>query len=117
MATGFPERLKQLRLQKDLSQSELGERARVNYTYIGKYERGTANPSLETLILLAECLDVTLDYLVKGNEDDVAIASLKDKELLQMFNDTEQLDEKDKEVVKILLSAFINNKKIKQLAS
>jgi transcriptional regulator with XRE-family HTH domain len=117
MATSFSERLKQLRLQKGLSQSELGNLAHVNYSYIGKYERGSANPSLETLVLLANCLSVTLDYLVNGNEDDVAIASLNDKELLQMFKDTENLDEKDKDVVKIFLSAFINNKKIKQLAS
>ena len=39
---GFAERLRELRKQKDLSHSELGERAEVHYTHIGRYERGVS---------------------------------------------------------------------------
>jgi hypothetical protein len=49
--------------------------------------------------------------------EDAAIANLEDRELLKMFEDTEKLPTEDKEIVKKFLGAFLNNKKIQQLAS
>lgn len=112
----FPERLRQLRTQKNLSQSELGEKAKIDYTHIGKYERGLSNPSLETLVLLADALGVTLDYLVKGNEEDAAVARLADRDLLKMFEEVEKFTPAEKEHVKYFLDSAIAKKKLQQLA-
>lgn len=37
---GFAQRLRELRKSKNLSQTELGQLARLHYTHIGRFERG-----------------------------------------------------------------------------
>ena len=59
---GFAQRLKDLRKQKNLSQTDLGQLAGLHYTHIGRFERGTSRPSGDTLKRLAEALGVTSDY-------------------------------------------------------
>ncbi|MFP1757135.1 helix-turn-helix domain-containing protein [Lonsdalea quercina] len=52
-------RLRDLRRQKGLSQSELGRLADLHDTHIGHFERGTSRPGGDTLKRLADALDVT----------------------------------------------------------
>ncbi len=57
------EKLKQLRLQSGLTQRQLADKlrlSRVNYT---RYETGASRPDYETLLLLADFYDVSLDEL------------------------------------------------------
>lgn len=114
---GFPQRLKELRRQKNLSQSELGKIVGLHYTHIGRYERGLSKPSTGTLIRLAEALGVTTDYLIEGKTDEVARAKLEDRELLLHFQEIEKLPDDDKMIVKKLIDAFIAKKKIQKIAN
>jgi transcriptional regulator with XRE-family HTH domain len=113
---GFSLRLKELRKQKQLSQTQLGELIGIHYTHIGRYERGTSMPNSETLKRLAETLGVTGDYLLEGSEDNVARARLGDRELLQQFQEVETLAEEDKHIVKVLIDAFLTKRKLRALA-
>ena len=112
---GLPERLKQLRKQKDLSQQELAEQAGIHYTHIGRYERGQSKPSTDTLKRLAETLGVSSDYLLEGSTEQAAKGTFEDRDLLRQFQELQSLDNKDKEIVKTLIEAFIARKKIQQL--
>ena len=114
MEDGFPKRLKILRQQKGLSQSELGALVDVHYTHIGKYERGESSPSLETFVLLADSLGVTIDHLVRGNVEDAAVASIADRDLLRMFEESEKLPADDKETIKRFLDAFLMKQKLRE---
>ncbi|TYP49220.1 helix-turn-helix domain-containing protein [Thermosediminibacter litoriperuensis] len=58
-------RIRQIRLQRDLTQEELGERANLHYSYIGQVERGDKIPSLKTLSKIAKALNVSLDYVLE----------------------------------------------------
>ena len=111
----FPKRLKELRLKKDLSQTELGKMVGVHYTHIGRYERGLSIPKTETLRRLAEALGVTTDYLFEGKIGDVAKTKLEDRDLLQMFKQVEKLQEDDKTVIKKLIDAFLTKRKVQAL--
>ncbi|RAT19883.1 transcriptional regulator, partial [Lonsdalea populi] len=95
--TGFAQRLRDLRRQKGLSQSELGKLADLHYTHIGRFERGTSRPGGDTLKRLADALDVTGDYLLEGATDEAAKARFEDRELLRQFQEVEQLPDEDKE--------------------
>lgn len=65
----FGERLRRLRLSRDLSQGELASRLGVVPSSVGKYERiANSFPSVEVLIKISDFFDVTLDYLLKGTE-------------------------------------------------
>lgn len=113
---GFAQRLRELRKQKDLSQTELGKLAGLHYTHIGRYERGTSRPSGDTLKRLADVLGVTSDYLLEGAADEAARARFEDHELLQQFHEVEQLSDDDKHVIKRLLDAFLTKKHLQALA-
>lgn len=54
-------RLRDLRQRKGLTQKGMAKMAGVDYTYIGKIERGEQLPSLNVLIRFAECLSLPLD--------------------------------------------------------
>jgi transcriptional regulator with XRE-family HTH domain len=112
---GFAQRLRTLRKQKGLSQTELGQLADLHYTHIGRFERGASRPSGDTLKRLADALDVTSDYLLEGAADDAARAKLADRELLRQFQEVERLPEADKHVVKTLLDAFLTKKQLQTL--
>ena len=57
-------RLKELRMEKGLSQEELGYAIGVTKVSICGYENGTRIPNLEKLVRLAERLETTTDYLL-----------------------------------------------------
>ncbi len=113
---GFADRLRDLRKQKQLSQTQLGELIGIHYTHVGRYERGTSMPNSDTLKRLAETLGVTGDYLLNGANDTIARARLEDRELLQQFQEVERLGDEDKRVIKVLLDAFLTKRKLRALA-
>ena len=115
ISEGFAERLRSLRKQKNLSQTELGKLAGLHYTHIGRFERGASRPSGDTLKRLADALDVSSDYLLDGSTEEAAKAKFEDRELLRQFQEVENLPEEDKTVVKKLLDAFLTKKHLQSL--
>jgi transcriptional regulator with XRE-family HTH domain len=114
---GFAQRLKKTRVNKGLSQTELGNLAGIHYTQIGRYENKGAQPSADVLSKLANALGVSSDFLTNGSTDELAENTLNDKELLNQFKAIEKMPDNDKSVVKTLIDAFITKRKIQQLAS
>lgn len=68
---GFPERLRELREKKELTQTELGKIFNLSKQTISSYEKGGSRPSQETLIKMAEFFDVPIGYLL-GTESGIA---------------------------------------------
>lgn len=56
--TQFGRRLREIRLERGLSQEKLGELAGLDRTYISSAERGRRNVTLKAIHKLAEALDV-----------------------------------------------------------
>ena len=56
-------RFKELRLERDLSLRDLGERIGLNYSTIACYETGKREPNIETLKKLTSFFEVSLDYI------------------------------------------------------
>ncbi len=64
----FIERLKELRENKNLSQSQLAKNTGLNQTTISSWEIGKRIPSAQAIIVLAKYFGVSADYLL-GLED------------------------------------------------
>lgn len=64
----FPQVLRELRLEKGLSQEELAYRADLHRTYISQIERGLKSPSLRALEKIADALGVALSSVVRKME-------------------------------------------------
>ena len=58
-------RIRSLRTIKGWSQQQLGEKADVNYKFVGEIERGRQNPSFDTLLKIASALGVELSELFR----------------------------------------------------
>lgn len=113
--TSVNERIKQLRVDNSLTQSELAEKVGLSYVQIGRYEKGKSNPSSDVLQKLANILNTSTDYLMNGKSEQVE-SQLTDKELIKQFKEIEKLNAEEKHLVKTFLDAFITKKKIQQLA-
>lgn len=72
----FSKRLKEIRKQAGLTQQQLGDLIGVTKVSVCCYEKGTRTPTLETLVDLANVLNVEFTYLLGNDgyavaEDDV----------------------------------------------
>ncbi len=110
----FKERIKEARVKKGLSQSQLSKAIGVHVTNISRYERGENRPTSDVLTKLANELDVTADFLMDGSMDDKAQSSISDKELLSQFQKVSLLSNDRKAVVKELLEAFLLKSDLQQ---
>jgi transcriptional regulator with XRE-family HTH domain len=70
---GFPERLRESRSKKNLTQEGLAEVLNVSRQAVSDWERGNKYPEVEKLIALVQELDVHIDWLfeeeIKGESE------------------------------------------------
>ena len=64
----FGIRLRELRIQRKLSQKELSEELGVGRPTITQYETGSKKPSLKMVIKIADYFDMSIDYLIGRKE-------------------------------------------------
>ena len=64
----FGERLKELRLSRNLSMYELAKELKINHSTVSRWENNTIVPSIIQLYNIARYFDVSTDYLL-GLED------------------------------------------------
>ena len=61
-------KIRELRKEKDVSQTTLGKHLGVGKTTISNYETGYSTPDNEVLIKLAKYFNVSVDYLLGNSE-------------------------------------------------
>lgn len=84
------QRIKKIRKQKGLSLTELATLANISKSYLSNIERNlNKNPSIHFLVKLSKPLDVSIEYLLTGIEDEDNLVEEKefllDKEWQNMF--------------------------------
>lgn len=62
-------RIKEEREKQDWTQDQLAEKLHVSRQAISKWEVGSAYPDIERLIQLSDLFTVSLDSLIKGDEN------------------------------------------------
>ncbi len=60
----FKERLKELRIEKNLTQDKLAKLIGMSKMTISHWESGYCEPSIAQLIMLSDLFEVSVDYLV-----------------------------------------------------
>ena len=68
----FADKVVQLRKKSGWSQEELAEKIGRAYKYCQDIERGTCGMSIDTMLSIASCLNISLDYLIYGNNEDTS---------------------------------------------
>jgi len=111
----FADRLKQLRKKKGLSQADVAKLIDVHYAQVSRYERGETKPNTQAATKLALALEVTVDYLMNGTEDDIMQQAGLDREIIARFKQLQDLSTEEKKTVLSLLDAYIAKKKIQEI--
>ena len=114
--TGFGERLKLLRIQKGFSQKDIASKLDLHFTTYGSYERGDAMPPADNLRILAGIFEVSIDYLLEGEEEDAITVDLEDQNLLSLFKEVDKLQNERKNFIKNVIEALLKSEKHQQVA-
>ena len=61
----FGKRIKELRIEKDLTQEQFAELSGLHKNYIGMVERGERNPSLKNIEVIANAFNISISKLMK----------------------------------------------------
>jgi len=61
----FGLRIKELRIEKDLTQEQFAELSGLHKNYIGMVERGERNPSLKNIEVIALAFNISISEMMK----------------------------------------------------
>lgn len=104
---GFGARLKQLRTEHGMKQSDLGSRLGVTSATISAYENETRTPDINTASELADLFNVSVDDLVgRKAKDDMDLKSLLKNQSTMSYGGQE-LSERDINTISRLLGAYL----------
>ena len=106
LGVDFGNRLAAARKERSLSQDEVGRRAGVRGTIVGRYERAEATPSVSIAARLARAVDTSLDYLTGVRADDL------DPDTAERILAVQDLPAPEREHVYALLDAFVAKSRI-----
>ncbi len=62
------ETITELRTKSSMSQGDIAEKLGVSRQSVSKWETGTSVPDIDKLVMLSEIYNISLDYLVKGED-------------------------------------------------
>ncbi len=84
-------RIRDLREDKDLRQSDLAEATGIDQRTISNYETGKTSPDAYALIKLADFFGVSIDYLVGRTKHDFSSEEKRTKIITQIQKQLEDL--------------------------
>lgn len=104
-------KLKQLRIEKCISQQQLADVILVSQQSVNKYENHNVEPEISTMIRIADYFNVSLDYLVGRTE----IREIVTKEKMSDLSDSEvkiikgfrKLKNKQKECIFSIIESYL----------
>lgn len=106
--------LRELRKNKKLSQQKLGERLHVSQQSIHKYENNITSPDIETLKLMAEEFNTSVDYLLGlteiAHKIEPVTETMLNKEEIELLETYRKLNKSQKELIYKISSEFVSKK-------
>lgn len=110
---GFGKRLKQARNERGLSGPELAAKLGLERSMIPQYETERTAPSMAVLQKMAQALQVSLDWLVLG--EDRTATELYDKELAVYFKKVDRLEGRERALIKMFLDSMLVRQEFEEL--
>jgi transcriptional regulator with XRE-family HTH domain len=110
-------KLKQLRQERGWSQAQLANKLDIHQKQISGYERNLHVPQTDVIIKMARLFNISLDYLVLDERDNLPVVKIGDRDLLQRLEEIDRLSEHDKATIKEIIDAFILKNQFQRLAT
>lgn len=85
----YSERIKKLRNEKELSQTELGNYLGVSASAVYKWENGKSQPDINSIIKMSKLFGVTTDFIIGADNERINMPKIE-KSMREILNeDTE----------------------------
>lgn len=81
--------------QKKLSQKEFAERIEVNEKTVSAWKKNNSLPPSDKISKISDCLDMTVDYLLTGKENQTAILTTDEQALLDNYRQLADASKKE----------------------
>jgi transcriptional regulator with XRE-family HTH domain len=114
MKETLADRIQTLRKQAGLTQVELADKIGVSKSQFIRYESKNVQPPANIINKLADTLATSVDFLISGDKNEKAKASLKNSELIQRFKEVDSLPEDEQSVLIKIISAYVRDYRAKQ---
>lgn len=111
----FPEKIKQLRKEKGLTQNDLAKQLGISRSSVAGYETSVSMPDIDRIVELAKFFNISADYLLGKTDnptpyddsfeksDDELRDFLEDKEITAMFKDYGSWTDEEKQAILAVL--------------
>ena len=109
----FPGRIAEHSKKKGFTQQVLADYVGAHVVQIRRYEAGKTQPTLEVLRKLAIALSVSADVLLFDKDE----RGPHHSDLRLKFEAVEALDEDDQHVITSLIDAYLNKRRLEELAA
>lgn len=112
---GFAERLRKARKTRGLTQARVAELLEISPRVYNRWERGTSVPKLDTVVKIAELLEVTVDALVGRTELGDGVPRIRNPKLHELYSEIDQLTDEDQQALVILLDSLVKRSQVSRL--
>lgn len=110
----FPQRLRALRQQRQLTQVRVAELVGVGIRVYHRWENGGATPHFDALLRLADVLDISLDELA-GREPVTEDSAIHNHELHQLVRQVDQLSDDDQRALIAVMDGLVKRTQISRV--
>lgn len=98
--------IKDIRIRKGLTQAEVATAIGVSSVVYSRYETGSRQPSVDTLVQMADLFGVTVDYLL--GRQDIEDSTLSDYEINLLIASRKTDERAQQDALNILLAHQVN---------
>jgi transcriptional regulator with XRE-family HTH domain len=110
----FAQRLKDLRSTRKLTQTRLAELLEVSPRVYNRWENGDVTPHFDTIVRIAELLDISLDELA-GRKEAGDEPRIRNHELHRLYQKVDQLSDEDQKALVIVLDSLVKRSRVSRV--
>ena len=97
-------KIKEVRIERKMTQETLAEKADIGAMYLGEIERGVKMPTVRVFVKIIEALQVSADYILRNE-----ISSGRDYALDEITEKLAVLTPRQRKTASDILDAYIKN--------
>lgn len=112
----FGKNLSALRKERRLTQAALADLLGVQPRLLGRWEQGQGKPQFDYLLKLADVLEVSLDRLLRGEDEEMPAGfDIRNRKLKELCRQVDQLKADEQEVICRFLDMAVRHNKLREI--
>jgi transcriptional regulator with XRE-family HTH domain len=112
--SAFAERLRLLREARQITQTRLAALLEVDPRVYNRWERGTATPQFDTVVKIADILQVSLDELA-GRSASISEPKIHNTELLNLYQQVDSLPDAEQQALILVIDGLVKKAQMERV--